>query len=265
LKPDTVGVVVMPTFVPATLSSLTPKGGDTLTITATNALLPFDTSTLVVSFPGGVKGIILSKTPTSVKALIPFSAPGVTDSIRITGVQVTYAGVEATLATPGVFVQTGDFWAGDSSFATAPDLGGLIPAPGDSAIVLFATAPVANVANCGEGAGAGSSGPCMFFKVTVPGTDSVTFTLNWPSADGGGGGNPDIDMYFCTAANPGSCFAPGGGAGATGSEPEAITVKLAPGTYYWVAEYYAACDDSPASKCGGSGGVNTYTLVISSH
>lgn len=264
LKPDTVTVLVMPTYLPATLSSLTPKGGDTLTVTTTNPLLPLDTANLGVTFPGGVAGVILSKSTTSFKALIPFSAPGKTDSIRVSGVNVTYAGVDNNLATPGVFIQTGDFWAGDSSFATAPDLGGSIPSvAGDSSIVFFTTTPASNAAICGEGPGGGSSGPCMIFKVTVPTADSVTFTLAWPSGDAGF--NPDIDTYFCTAPSAASCFSPGGGAGASVANPETITVKLAPGTYYWVAEYFAACDDSPTSKCGGNGVVNTYTLSITKH
>ena len=264
LKPDTVTVLVMPTYLPATLSSLTPKGGDTLTVTTTNPLLTLDTANLGVTFPVGVKGVILSKSTTSFKALIPFSAAGKTDSIRVSGVNVTYAGVDNSLATPGVFVQTGDFWAGDSSFATAPDLGGLIPSvAGDSSIVFFTTTPVANAAICGEGPGGGSSGPCMVFKVTVPAADSVTFSLAWPSGDAGF--NPDIDTYFCTSTSAASCFSPGGGAGATVGNPEAITVKLAAGTYYWVAEYFAACDDSPASKCAGNGVVNTYALSITQH
>lgn len=274
LPPDTIQVVVLPLFLPSTVSTLTPKGGDTITITATNPLITFDTAALTVTFPGAQAGIILSKSSTSFRTLVPYSPPGKNDSLRLAGVNVTYANKDFKLPAQGILLQSGDVWAGDSSFATAPEIGTLIPAAaGDSSFVLFQTTPIANAAICGEGAIAafGSSGPCMIFKVTVATADSLTFTLNWPSGDGGS--NPDIDTYFCTGTTPSTCVdpgtfnfvGPGGSSGASSSDPEVITVKLAPGTYYYVAEYFAACDDSDPTKCSTLGAVNTYTLQINKH
>ena len=74
---DTIQVAVLPQAFAGALSSATPKGGDTLTITSTT-LLKFDTSKVAVSFAGagtGSAGVIVSKTPDVVKVLVPGAQP----------------------------------------------------------------------------------------------------------------------------------------------------------------------------------------------
>src|SRR5882762_9277554 len=117
---DTIAVAVLPQGFSGAFSSATPKGGDTLTISSTT-LLNFDTSAVAITFTGagsGNAGIIVSKTPTTLKVLVPFGAAG---SLTIAGINVTYApGLVVTLPTTNTVTQTGDFWApGDTGYASA--------------------------------------------------------------------------------------------------------------------------------------------------
>lgn len=237
-KPDSVSVIVLPTSFAGTLSSTTPKGGDTLTINSTSAL-KFDPATVAVTFGGGEPGTIVSATADVVKVLVPFSDAG---SLTIDNVVVTYvAGLKVSLNTVASVTQTGAALTGTSDWSTAPDITGLLPAVGSDA-QFIADLPASNPANaCPEDRFQfGPSGPCAFFKFTLATPDTVYFTADW---DGGSG---DVDLVICsdsTAANfSTTTFVPcitDGLTGASSAKPETAGKKLyAAGTYWFVAQDY---------------------------
>ena len=136
----TAPVNVLPAAYRGAASSRTPKGGDTLTLHATT-LLKFDPATAQFNFPGRTHGIVLAASAESLRVLMPYlgSNFGV-DSIS--GVVATYVPGLSSFARPiePNIVQTGDFWAGDSSWRTAPDITPILPAAGDSAKLLVGIA-----------------------------------------------------------------------------------------------------------------------------
>jgi len=237
----TVTVNVVPVAFNGVLSSTTPAGGDTLKISAT-AVLKFNPDSVTVTFGGGVAGVIVFANAESIKVLTPFSDAGV---LTITGVTTTFIpGLHVTLPTSASVTQTGNRWAGDGSWQTAPDIAAQLPAAGTSERMVSTTGP-ANVAVCPEAVlSFGSSGPCMMYKFTLADTATYRFTTDWE----GTAAAPDIDIYTCsdsTLANFGAaCFEDGGG-GATGAKPQtAANFKYPAGTHYFVIEIY----DGPASR-----------------
>jgi hypothetical protein len=243
---DTVHVAILPQAFTGTLSSTTPKGGDTLTINSTS-LLKFDPATVAVSF-GGAAGVaaspapIVSKTADVVKVLVPYGANG---PLTIAGIAVTYvAGLKVSLPTSATVTQTGDFWApGDTGYASAPSMP-LPAATNDSVVYLVPVPSIANDANCGEGTGSGATGSCLIFKYTANGTDSLKFTTNW-SPGTNAADVSDMDTYSCGAAGVGACFEetpPGAGAGA--KTPESFTIKPSAGVHYYVAEQFSTGEDT---------------------
>lgn len=236
----TVIVNVVPVAFNGVLSSTTPRGGDTLKIFST-AVLKFNAANVTVTFGGNKVGTLVFANTDSIKVLTPFSDPG---PLTVTGVVTTFIpGLEVTLPTVSV-TQTGDRWAGDASWQTAPDITGLLPAAGTNRKLISTTGP-ANVAVCPEGVlGFGSSGPCMMFKFTLADTATYNFATDWE----GTAAAPDIDIFACsdsTLANFGAaCFEDGGG-GATGAKPQATgNHRYTAGTHYFVIENY----DGAASK-----------------
>jgi hypothetical protein len=237
---DSIIVNVLPLTFSGTLSSTTPQGGSTLTIRAT-PVLKFNPAHVTVTFGGDEAGTIVLATAESLKVLTPFSTPA---PLTITGIVTTFiTGLEITLATGATVTQTGDFWAGDASWQTAPDITALLPASGKSSNMISTTGP-ANVAVCPELAFA-SSGPCMMFKFTLADTATYKFTTDWE----GTATAPDVDIYVCsdsTVANFGTaCFEDGGG-GATSAKPQAAANhKYTVGTHYFVIENY---DGAPSKN-----------------
>lgn len=225
--------IVLPTSFNGTLSSATPQGGDTLTISST-ASLKFDTAIVSVTFGGAAAATIVSKTVDQVRVLVPFSNPG---PLTIGGVNVTYVpGLRASLPTQSSVTQTGNKWAAASNWQTAPDISGLLPAAASSRRMIV-TQGTPNVAVCPEESFA-SAGPCMMFKFTVAATTTLNFTADWE----GTAAAPDVDVYVCAdtvVANlANDCFVDGG-SGATGAKPQTTgNDAYAAGTYWFVVEVY---------------------------
>jgi hypothetical protein len=245
---DSVPVSVLPLSFNGTISSLTPKIGDTITVQA-SAVLQFNPATVAITFPGGQAPTVLSKSATAVTMLTPASDVG---PLEINGVVVTYVtGLEVNLPSSSIVHQTGDHWAGANSWQAAPDITSILPGSGQSTHFIAATPSTNNVAVCPEGVLAfGSSGPCLMFKFTLGAPTTLNFTTDWTGTSSA----PDIDIYSCsdsTLANFGAaCFEDGGG-GATGAKPQATGNFAYPaGTHYFVIETYAG----PASR-------NLYTTI----
>ena len=242
----TVPTVVLPTSFNGTVSGTTPQGGDSLTINSTTQL-KFDTALVGITFAGGAAATILSKTADQVRVLVPFSNAG---PISVSGVNVTYVpGLRVTLPTSTSVTQTGNRWAAASSWQTAPDISGLIPAAaGTSRMIVTRGTP--NVAVCPEEPFA-SSGPCMMFQFTLGAATTLAFNTDWE----GTAADPDVDIYVCAdtvVANlANDCFVDGG-SGATGAKPQTTgNDAYAAGTYWLVLEVYA-----------GTGPRNAYVNIV---
>ena len=240
---DTITVSGLPSAFTGTLSSTTPKGGDTLVIAST-AELKFNPGAVIVTFGGNNRGIVVSATADTVKVLVPFSAPA---PLSIAGVLVTsYSpALAVTLATSATVAQTGDFWApGDTGYASAPTFP--LPLVTAGSLKYITLLPgVSNNAHCGEGTAGGGVGMCTIFKYTANGTDSLEFKVSWtpvtvPSTDAF-----DIDIYSCGSAGVAACFEGGaaGAAGATAKTPEVFTIKPTAGVHYLVIEKYTGGED----------------------
>lgn len=254
---DTATVTVLLPELPVTISDTAPKAGAPITVRAT-ATHKF-TDTTEVLFAGDVPGLIHYVTPESVVVVAPFgSTPG---PLTLTHVNVLYhAGLIQDLPSTRRVVVTGDLWPrGDSAYATAPSLFPTVPLPaiGDSVhtITNFNTG-LDNNDQCGEAydPASGSSGPCVIYKFTVPGPDSLNLLLRWDwDTDG------DIDAYACRApvTDGSTCNFEGGGSAASGRQPEYLRnllvsgvrtptpFKYPPGDHYIVIELFGG--DKPAN------------------
>ncbi len=227
---DTIVVAVLPQAFGGALSSATPQGGDTLTISSTS-VLKFDTASVSVTFGGGVAGTIVAKTPDQLKVLVPFSSAA---PLSIAGINVTYvSGLIVTLPTANV-TQTGDRWGtGDTAYATAPTIA--VPAAAGTSFRMITNFGPANGPNCAEYGlppGPGFSiGPCVIYKFTLSAPTQIRFTADWNST-------ADIDIYVCDGTGLPGCFE-SGGSGAGVSKPETITAATyAAGTHYLVLEQF---------------------------
>jgi hypothetical protein len=197
-----------------------------------------------VTFGGGAAATPLVVTADSIRVLVPFSAPG---PLTITGVVPTFiAGLEGTLPSTQSVHQTGDYWAADASWQTAPDITPILPPKGQSSFMI-STQGTSNAAVCPEGVIFGGPGPCMMFRFTLPDTASYTFTTDWE----GGATTPDIDIYVCpdsTVANfhstcnllgpPAGALPEDGGNGATTAKPQTTgpNHQFVAGTHWFVIE-----------------------------
>jgi hypothetical protein len=224
---DTVTVAVLPPNFSGAFSATTVAGGDTLTINSTT-LLKFDTASVTVSF-GGAVATVVAKTRDVIKVLVPFGANG---TATIGGIAVTYApGLVISLPSTTSVTQTGDAWAGDDDYGTAPTIP-LPAAVGQSTHLIVSPPATDNTSICGE-----ASGPCSILAYTVADSANLTFTVDWDSG-------ADIDTYSCSGPDASTCFEDTG-TGATGAQPQSFTFVAAPGTHYLVVENF---DHTPTTN-----------------
>ena len=237
---DTITVSALPSAFTGALSSTSLAAGDTLTITST-AELKFDVATVAVTFGGGSRGTIVSKSADVLKVLVPFATPA--SPLTIAGVQVTSytPPLAVTLQTSTLVTQTGDRWAGDTSWQAAPNLTAMVPAPGGSALMSVGTrsgnslkCPEVVLGNATVTPNDNSTGPCMLFRFDVTDTLSVRFRADWD-----GTASTDIDIYMCAdsvvsvASFNANCFEDGGG-GATGAKPQTTSANQFTAGPHWV-------------------------------
>lgn len=229
---DSTKVIVLPLNFNGALSSTTPAGGSILTIASTS-LLKFNPATVSVSFPTRGEANLVSKTADTVKVIVPYGAgPG---PLTISGIAVTYLpGASVSLNTAANVVVTGDFWAGDSSWQTAPDITARLPVLNGTSLFIVTTGRP-NASKCPEVVlGFGSTGPCMMFRMSLADTATYSFSVDWQ----GGASSPDIDIYACSdstvsvASFNSACFEDGGG-GATGAKPQEINSYQFPAGDHW--------------------------------
>ncbi len=237
---DSVIVSVLPVNFAGALSSVTPKGGDTVSIFSTS-LFKFDPDSAALVF--GHSFFTLKRNADTITFLMPFTT---TTADSISHVAVTYVpGLHVTLPLATPPVQTGSLWSpADTGYATAPQIA-LPTVTGQSTVFIANGVSQNNDADCGEGTGAGGIGNCLIFKYVATGTDSLSFSVDWEGAALA----PDMDIYSCGSAGVSACFEDNG-SGATGSKPQVFRLKPTAGTHYYVIEVY-----------GGSPPANIYTTI----
>jgi hypothetical protein len=249
---DTATIAVLLPELPLTISDTAPSAGEVITVRATPTH-KFTDETEVL-FGGETPGLNHYLTPDSVVVVAPFgSAAG---PLTITNVSVLYhEGLVQDLPTTRRVVVTGDLWPRtDSSYATASDIFSILPLPavGDSVhTITNFDAGLNNKAKCGEAfdstAAGASTGPCVIYKFTVAGPDSLNllFRVDWDT-DG------DIDAYVCTApiTDGSTCSFTGGASAASGRQPEYLRnllvsgvrtptpFKYPPGDHFFVIELF---------------------------
>jgi len=218
---ETVDALVAPIIFPGAVSDLAPAGGSTIIIASTT-LLKFAKDPQVI-FGGSVSGGVASATADQITVVVPFSSPGplLVQDIAPSYIQTnTYA-----LNTVDEVTQTGDFWVGDGSSATAPTI--TVPTSVGNSLPMItnlfgsdnaASCPDAGVANNTPEAVAALGGfntfegPCMFYKFTLAAPAKLAFILDW---DGAPPDLTDLDIFACSAAQIGTS--------ACGTSPESGT------------------------------------------
>jgi len=226
---DSVIVSVLPVNFAGALSSLTPKGGDTVSIFSTS-LFRFDPDSSALVF--GHSFFTLKRNADTITFLMPFTT-GTSDSIS--HVAVTYVpGLHVTLPLASPPVQTGSLWSpADTGYATAPQIA-LPTVTGGKTFFIANGFAHDNDPDCGEGTGAGGIGNCLIFKYVATGTDSLSFSVDWE----GTASSPDIDIFSCDNTGVAGCVEDNG-SGATGVKPQIFRLKPTAGTHYYVVEVYA--------------------------
>jgi hypothetical protein len=199
-----------------TYSSLTPAGGQPVTVTLTDGT--FDPAATVLL--GGTPPIV---TDISGNSLTFLPAPGTIAPLTINGVVLNVL-PQFSLSLPaaeGDTISVGTTVAarpGTDSPATAPSIG--YPAPG-ATTALYDAAPMGS-AVCGQ---ANDGVPCQLYKLVVPADGALDASLTWSNTT-------DLGLYVLSADGTTdigqSCDA--GGNGATGGA-EACTITLTAGTY----------------------------------
>jgi hypothetical protein len=272
---DTAAVTVLPTLFHGTISNLAPRGGDTVVFRST-ALQKFSGST--ISLASGHLSTVLIRTADSMKVLVPFSDSG---PATITSDSATYvAGVVGTVKSVQSVKQTGNVWASDTSFGTAPDISALLPASGKNYKMIITTA-ADSAKQCPEIAAdtthnvrhdtvgvntvldtvltpTAVQNPCMYFKFVLGATTTLSVTLDWE----GTSTNPDMNIRVCsdsTPANWGTACHADKQAGATDSTSTCTQTRLG-----------LSCGPHEVAKRPESTGnqsylAGTYWLVITKH
>jgi hypothetical protein len=195
---DTLSAGVLPVNFGGTASSTTLNTGDTLTLQAT-ASLKFDTATANVNFGGGFHGTVVSRTANTLRVIVPIPPGAQPAAITIENVDVTYVpNLRANLTTAAAFTITNPHEPND---APLPATAVTIP---DTLFEGFLGGEADN-----------------FYTLTLAAPTTFTVTMDWE-------GTADLDILFCNAA----CSAlVGSTAGATGANPETVTVTLPAGSY----------------------------------
>ena len=203
--------------VPSTVSDAAPDVNEAVTLTSTDPQFTFGVgATLTV---GAIPGAVSSTSGNSLTFTAP---PAATGPITVTGVEV--AGFSLTLPSSVAGITVGatiPTLAGTGAPGTAPSV--ITPAEGFSS-QLFDLPPF-------DGAAVVDA----YYKLVVTQEGVYTVTMNWDIGD-------DIDLFLCPAAGVATfdCDFQA----ATGSHPEVGEYALTPGTYYIVADDFAAYDEA---------------------
>ena len=202
--------------VPSTVSDAAPDVNEAVTLTSTDPAFTFGVgATLTV---GATAGAVSSTSGGSLTFTAP---PGATGPITVTGVEL--AGFSLTLpssAPPVTVSAVIPTLAGTGDPGTAPSV--LTPDEGFSS-QLFDLPPFD-----------GAVFVDAYYEFVVTEEGVYTITMDWDIGD-------DVDMYVCPAAGVGDFDCDF--TAATAAHPEVADYALTPGTYYIVADDFAAYDE----------------------
>jgi hypothetical protein len=207
------------TAVPSTVSDAAPDVNEPITLNSTDGSFTFAPDATVTV--GAIEGFVSSIAGDG-SSMTFIAPPGATGPVTVTGVQL--AGFSLTLpssAAPITVSSTIPTLAGTGDPGTAPQV--LTPDEGFASL-LTDKPPF-------DGAGVVDA----FYEFVVTEEGVYTITMDWDIGD-------DIDMFVCPAAGVGDfdCDFQA----ATGDHPEVGEYALTPGTYYIVADDFAAYDES---------------------
>src|SRR5918995_107908 len=203
--------------VPSTVSDVAPDVNEAVTLTSTDPAFTFGPGVGVLV--GAAEGAVSSASGNS----LTFTAPaGATGPITIVGVE--FAGFSLTLpstAPPITVSATVPTLAGTGDPSTAPSV--LTPDEGFSSLLV--DLPPFNGVDIVD----------AYYEFVVTEAGDYTITMDWDIGD-------DVDLFFCPAAGV-STFDCDFQA-ATADHPEVGVYSLTPGTYYIVADDFAAYDEA---------------------
>ncbi len=206
---DTVNV--LPLAFAGAGSTASPQVGQEFTLNST-AVLKFDAAS-DIDFGDGIHGIVTSNTPDALTVIVPQPEAAQPAALLVTGVAVTFApGSLFDLPTADLFDIVNPYDPND-----APD-----------------PAAIVGVGSFYDGFKSGEAD--NFYRLTIPpGGATVEFIVEWEGA-------ADIDLLMCDA---GCNNFIGSFGGATGANPENVTMTLPEGTHNLWINLYDAHDDVP--------------------
>jgi hypothetical protein len=211
--------VTTPVFdvVPSTVSDVAPDVNESVTLTSTDPQFTFGPGDSVLV--GASAGAVSSASGNSITFTAP---PGATGPITLVGVEL--AGFSLTLPSSAPIVTVSSVvptLAGTGDPGTAPSV--LTPDEGFSS--ALSDLPPFNGADIVD----------AYYEFVVTEAGDYTITMNWDIGD-------DVDMFVCPAAGVATfdCDFQA----ATGNHPEIGLYSLTPGTYYIVADDFAAYDEA---------------------
>ena len=211
---DTLDVGVLPVAFGGAVSSTNVAPWDTITVSATTEL-QFIPDTTEIDFGGGNFGIVIDRSATSMRVVVPPTTAAQPAPLIVRGVNVTYVpGLRVDLQTAAIVTNEspyGDPLAPGGATITLPD-------------TIYDGFPVGVVDR--------------YFTFTLAAPTTFTVVLEWDSG-------ADVDLLFCNAAC--SAFV-GNFDGATGANPEVSTVTLAAGTYNIYINNFTPDDPAPLFK-----------------
>lgn len=211
---DTLNVGVLPTSFAGAVSSTNVAPWDTITVGAT-AELQFDTATAEIDFGDGNLGIVINRSATQMRVVVPPTTAAQPAALTVRDVNVTYVpGLRVDLPTSAIVTNQSPY--GDP---LAPG-GATITIPG----TFYDGFPVGVIDR--------------FFTFTLAAPTTFTVNLEWDSA-------ADVDVLFCTGGCA-SVIPPFGGA--TGANPEQVTASFAAGTYHILINNFTPDEPAPLFK-----------------
>jgi hypothetical protein len=203
--------------VPSNVSDVAPDVNESVTLTSTDPAFTFGPGVSVLV--GAAAGTVSSASASSLTFTAP---PGATGVVTVGGVGL--AGFSLTLpssAPPITVSSTIPTLAGTGNFLTAPPV--VTPQEGFSS-QLFDLPPF-NGADIVD----------AYYRFVVTEEGVYTITMDWDIGD-------DVDMFVCPAAGVATFDCDF--TAATAAHPEVADYALTPGTYYIVADDFAAYDEA---------------------
>jgi hypothetical protein len=215
---DSASITVLPLAFPGAAVG-SPVIGQLFKVAITDPLFSFDPAEANIDFGDGILGEVISVSAETLTVRVPQPEGSQPRPVDIQGIAVNYVpGLVVTLPSASLNVApVGDRETPGAVIITPPASGG-------PDLVFH------------DGFQAGANGATTFidyfYQFTLAATDTLTFTLDWEGA-------ADLDMLNLRT----NFTVIGGGAAATGANPESYTVIFPAGTYHLLVESFDDHDE----------------------